>query len=668
MNPIDAGGFNALGYVLFWGLFAIALAVFSYRARQLWQYLSLGKQDARIDQVAKRVVTALVHVVGQWCGFKNVSRQDRAALGHVLIAWGFFFFVFYYFLYIIIGAGFGIYNSIQNNTFFLVYSWFMNIFAVLIIAGVIWGLIRRFIIRPARLEGEQKLEAGVALLSIGAIPTIHLFKEAAAIAGGHAPVGLGGATPPIAQLLSNIFSTTAAADAAYPYLFWAHWLIVLAIMIQFGWSSHLHMLTAPLNLILRSTKPKGALEPIDIENSETFGVNKITEFTRKQLLDCFACISCGRCQDACPAYASEKPLNPKELIQDLNRHLRRVAPGMLKGEEDTTSLIGEVIEEETVWSCTTCRACMEVCPVANEHMPKIVELRRNMVLEQGQMPETIMGALRSVEQRGHPWRGTVSTRTDWMEGLDIKMAADGDFDVLFFVGCTNALDDRCQKIAIDTARLLTSAGVNFAVLGEEESCCGDVARRTGNEYLFQMQAMRNIETLKKYDVKKIVTTCPHCLNTLKYEYPQFEGDFEVVHHTEMIADLIESGRLTPASSSGRSITYHDPCYLGRYSDIYDEPRQVLESVAQSEYIEIDEHRKKRSSFCCGGGGGRCWMEEEVKISHLRMDDAIKSGADILAVACPLCMIMFEDAVKAKNADESLRVMDVAEIIAGSAGS
>jgi Fe-S oxidoreductase len=340
-----------------------------------------------------------------------------------------------------------------------------------------------------------------------------------------------------------------------------------------------------------------------------------------------------------------------------------VAPGILKGEEDSVSLVGQVIQEETIWSCTTCRACMEVCPVANEHMPKLIEFRRNLVLEQGQMPETIMGALKSVEQRGHPWRGTVATRTDWTDGLDIKQASDGDFDVLFWVGCTNALDDRCQKIAISTAKLLTSAGVNFATLGEEESCCGDVARRTGNEYLFQMQAMRNIETLKKYDVKKIVTTCPHCLNVFKYEYPQFDGEFTVIHHTEIIADLINSGKLTPPSSNGKSITYHDPCYLGRYSDIYDEPRQILASIPGSEYTEIDRHLKKRNSFCCGGGGGRCWMEEEVKISHLRMDDAIKSGADILAVACPLCMIMFEDAAKAKGVSENLKVMDIAEIVA-----
>jgi len=662
MNPIN--GLNTLGYVLFWGLFAIAIVVSSYRMRQLMQYLSIGKKDEKLTHLVKRVAFALFHVVGQWCGFKNVSRKDRAALGHVLIVWGFFLFVLYYLLFIIIGAGFNRYNEMQDNQFFLVYSWLMNIFAVLIIIGIVWAIIRRFLIKPARLKGEPTLEPLIALVIIGAIPVIHLLKEAAAIAGAHAPAGMGAAAPPVALALSNIFSSAASANAAYPYFFWAHWIIVLIIMIQFGWSSHLHMLMAPINLLLRSQEPKGALKPIDIENSETFGVNKITDFTCKQLIDCFACISCGRCQDACPAYASEKPLNPKDLIQDLNKHLRKVAPDILKGEEDTTNLIGDVIEEDTIWSCTTCRSCMEVCPVANEHMPKLIEFRRNLVLEQGQMPETIMGALKSMEQRGHPWRGTVATRTDWMDGLDIKQASDGDFDILFWVGCTSALDDRCQKIVIYTAKLLTRAGIKFAVLGEEESCCGDVARRVGNEYLFQMQAMRNIETLKKYNVKKIVTTCPHCLSTLKDEYPQFEGEFEVIHHTEIIADLIGNGKLIPPSSDGKSITYHDPCYLGRYSDIYDEPRQILTSVASGAYTEIDDHRIKRSSFCCGGGGGRCWMEEEVKISHLRMDDAIKSGADILAVACPLCMIMFEDAVKAKGADESLKVMDIAEIVAG----
>jgi len=661
MNPII--GFNTIGYVLFWGLFAIALAVFALRVRTLRRYLYLGKSDEKFTHIVPRVLSALAYVVGQKCSLKNVSRNDKAGIGHVFIVWGFFLFVLYYLFFIVLSFGVGL-HALEHTSFFYYYVWFMDFAALFVFAGALWAIVRRYIVKPARLKGESDRDAFIILITILIHPLTHLFKTATAIAYGNPPANLGyGSTPVITTALSKLF-TASSAHTAHAFFFWAHWIVVLFVLAYIAYSRYLHVIAASINLVLKSREPKGALKPIDIENSETFGVNKITDFTRKQLLDCFACVSCGRCQDACPAYASEKPLNPKELIQDLNKHLRKIAPGMLKNEEDSTSLIGEVIEEETIWSCTTCRSCMEVCPVANEHMPKLIEFRRNLVLEQGKMPETIMGALKSVEQRGHPWRGTLATRTDWTEGMDIKQASDGQFDVLFWVGCTNALDDRCRKIAIDTAKLMQNAGINFAILGEEESCCGDVARRSGNEYLFQMQAMRNIETLKKYDVKKVVTSCPHCLNTLKYEYPQFDGNFEVIHHTEHIAELIANGKLTASPKDGISITYHDPCYLGRYSDIYDEPRQILTSMAAVGYTEIDDHRKKRSSFCCGGGGGRCWMEEEVKISHLRIDDAIKSRADILAVACPLCMIMFEDAAKAKGVDETLKVMDIAEIVAG----
>ncbi|MCX6013394.1 MAG: (Fe-S)-binding protein, partial [Chloroflexi bacterium] len=526
--------------------------------------------------------------------------------------------------------------------------------------GCLWGLVRRFVIKPARLKNEQTTEDLIALLSILAIPILHLFKEATAIAAGHPPGGLG-TSPAIAQALSNIFTTH--AEGFYIGFFWAHWGIVLLILIQFGYSKHLHMLAAPANLLLRSNEPKGALKPIDIEKAESFGVAKITDFTRKHLLDGFACVSCGRCQDACPAYATEKPLNPKELIQNMKKELMEIAPKLLKGTGEAGSVLEKMVTEEILWSCTTCRNCMEICPVANEHMTKIIDMRRNLVLDKGQMPETVMGALRSMETRGHPWRGTIFSKTDWASDLKLKQMAEvQETDILFWVGCTSALDERCQKIAKSTAKILTTAGINFAILGEEESCCGDMARRVGNEYLYQMQAMKNIETLKKYKFSKILTTCPHCFNTLKYEYPQFSGNFEVVHHSQYILGLINDGKLKLATPLDKTVTYHDPCYLGRYSNIYQEPRTLISSIPGAKLVEIGD-RKKRNSFCCGGGGGRSWMEEpNPKISHMRMDDAIKTKADYLAIACPLCAIMFEDAVKAKGA-ENLKVQDIAEIVA-----
>jgi Fe-S oxidoreductase len=327
-------------------------------------------------------------------------------------------------------------------------------------------------------------------------------------------------------------------------------------------------------------------------------------------------------------------------------------------------MIGEVITEDEIWACTTCRACQEQCPVFIEPINKIIEMRRNLVLEQTQFPETAMGALRSMEQRGHPWRGTMASRTDWAEGMDIKLLSDdSNVDVLFWVGCTAALEERNMKVAKAVAKVLQAAGVNFGILGTEESCCGEPARRIGNEYLFQMLAQQNIEILKGYGVTRIVTACPHGYNTIKNEYPQFGGHFEVWHHTEFIADLLKQGKLTLARSLDKKTTYHDSCYLGRYNDIYEAPREILQRVTGTAPVEM-EHRKSKA-FCCGGGGGRMWMEEQIgkRMNQMRAEEAIKANAEVLASACPFCIQMFEDGIKSLEVEASLKTMDLAEIIA-----
>lgn len=664
MSPVSELG--AGGFVLFWGLFAIAVGLFSHRVYRLGRYLFLGRGAGGFGHLAKRTLIAIVHVVGQWCQFKNLSLRDRASVGHVFMAWGFLLFVIYYLLFIIIGAGFGISDAMEGNIFFAYYSWIMDIAAPFVIIGASWGIIRRYIIKPSRLKGEQTLEAMVILGTVLIHPITHLFKIATGIALAHPPVGLGISTPPISTGLSHLFTGAGSVEIWYSFWFWIHWGFVLFVLVYIGYSRYLHMVAAPFNVLLRSSPeklPKGALSPIDLEAAETFGVSKITDFTWKQLLDLYSCVVCGRCQDSCPAYASGKPLNPKDLIQRLKKHLLETGPKLLKGENEASPIVGEVISEEAIWACTTCRSCMEVCPVANEHVDKIIEFRRNLVLEQAQMPEPAMAALRSIETRGHPWRGTTFTRTDWTSGLEVKkLSQDSDVDVVYWVGCTAAFDDLCQKVAIAVAKILTLAGVNFGILGNEESCCGDPARRMGNEYLFQLQAQHNIEILKQYNVKKIITACPHCFNTLKNEYPQFGGNFEVVHHTQFISDLLLESKLKPTMSIMKKATYHDPCYLGRYNAIYEEPRKIFASIPELKFTEME--RGKKNSFCCGGGGGRSWMEEAgIKISHLRTDDAIRTEAEILVVACPFCMIMFKDAVKAKEVDETLEVIDIAQLVA-----
>ncbi len=660
MSPVSELG--TAGFAIFWGLFALAVGLFSYRIYQLLRYLFLGRREGGFGHIVKRTLTAIVHLVGQWWQFKNFSLRDRATLGHVFMVWGFLLFAIYYLLFIIIGTGFGISEIMEGNLFFAYYSWIIDIVAPFIIVGAIWAIIRRYVIKPPRLKGEQTLGAMLILITVLIHPITHLFKTATAITLAHPPAGLGISSPPISLWLSQLYTDASSVAMWHNFWFWLHWGFVLFVMGIIGYTRYLHMVAAPFNIFFRSTSPKGALSPINLEATETFGASKITDFTWKQLLDLYSCVICGRCQEACPAYASGKPLNPEELIQELKKHLLEIGPGLLKGKNETNSIIENVIPEDVIWSCTTCRSCMEICPVANEQMNKIIEFRRNLVLEQAQAPETVMAALKSIETRGHPWRGTTSTRTDWAEGLGVKLLPeDTEVDILYWVGCTTALDDRCQKIAIAMARILNEAGVKFAILGNEESCCGDPARRTGNEYLFQLQAQRNIETLKRYNVRKIVTACPHCFNTLKNEYPQFGGDFEVLHHTQFITQLLREGKLKPVTNVSKNVTYHDPCYLGRYNDIYEEPRKILASIPMLKLTEMD--RTKKNSFCCGGGGGRSWMEEpDTKISHLRTDDTIKTKAEILALACPFCMIMFEDAVKAKEVEETLKVMDIAELL------
>ncbi len=666
MSPVGLSYGVIPGYVIFWVIFAVAVGLFWRRIYQLWRYLSLGQKEGGFGHLARRLLSTVVSILGQWCQLKNLTTKNRASLGHVFMAWGFFIFIPFYLLFIIIGGGFGLSETMENTRFFFYYAWVMDIAAPFIVLGALWGIIRRYIIRPPRLEGEQTIEAMVILVTVLIHPMTHLFKEATAIALGHFPVGLGTNLPPISSSLSNLFNgaSTSSIEAANVAFFWAHWSIVLFVLVFIAYSRYLHIIASIFNILLQSPPPKGALRPIDLEATETFGVAKVTDFSRKQLLDLYSCVIYGQCQEVCPATASGKELNPKRLIDNLKNHLLEEGPGLLKGKEaPDKALIGEVITEEIIWACTTCRACQQVCPVAVEHVDKIIDMRRNLVMEQAQVPETAEGALRSIEDRGHPWRGTTLSRTDWAEGLDIKvLAEDKDVDILFWVGCSYALEERSTKISQALAKLLKTAGVNFGILGMEESCCGEPARRLGNEYLFQMQAEKNIEILNNYGVKRLVTACPHGYNTLKNEYPQFGGNFEVIHHTELIIQLLKEGKLKVKGLS-ELVTYHDACYLGRYNDIYQPPRQIIKNIPDIKMVEMERHRD--NSFCCGGGGGHMWLEEQSgrRINELRTEQAMETGAQTVVTACSFCLQMFDDGIKAKAAEEKLKVMDIAELVA-----
>ncbi|HEX3230849.1 MAG TPA: (Fe-S)-binding protein, partial [Pyrinomonadaceae bacterium] len=422
----------------------------------------------------------------------------------------------------------------------------------------------------------------------------------------------------------------------------------------------MHVLTAPLNIYTANLETLGAsLKHIDFDKTESFGVNSLNAFTWKDLLDLDACTECGRCTDVCPANAVGKELSPRDIILQLRGLMHD------QSRDSQTKIIGSVpaTSPNALWQCTTCAACMEACPVFIEQMPKIVDMRRYLVMEEAEFPDSMQQAIMSLEKRGHPFSGTSATRLDWAEGLGLNQISETkDAEVLLWVGCGGALVERNQKVTRATAQLLTQAGVKFAIMGREEKCSGDPARRIGNEFLFETLAKENVENLNRYEVKKVITACPHCFNTFKHEYPQYGGMFEVYHHSEYLARLVDQGKLKPLSQSTGKVTFHDPCYLGRQNGVYDAPRQLVQISTSGKAVEMGRSRAK--SFCCGGGGGMSFVDEPAtqRVNQERAREAIETGADVLAVGCPFCMTMMEDGINARKGERDIRVMDVAELL------
>lgn len=663
---------SPLFFTIFWLLFAIAFGLFVYRGYQLFSWARLGRYENRFDHLGKRLMLMIGRVFPQICSLRSVSRKDIAGIGHALIFWGFLAFLLNYLIYIFIGEGLGLSETIKNTTFSRYFLLIVDIAGVLVASAIIWAAIRRYIIRPERLEPTP--EAAIILVLIFSLMLAHFCME-----GFHINATGDTLAPwtPAGLAFANFFNWLGLGKGLQEILhgvtWWIHYLIIIGFLVFILYSKHLHIILAPINIFFSSLNPKGALVPIDLEKAETYGVSRIEQFTWKQLLDLYACTQCGRCQVNCPAYLTGKPLNPKQVILDLKEYLLEQGQSLLQvraavADPPERDLIRDVITEDVLWACTTCRACQEQCPALIEHIDKIVDMRRSLVLEQARIPETAETILRCIETRGHTCRGTTFSRTQWTTGLGIKhLSEDSQVDLLYWVGCAAALEDRNIKVAVAMAKILQTAGINFGILGSEETCCGEPARRMGNEYLFQLQAQKNIEILKGYNVKRIVTSCPHCFNTIKKEYPQFGGEFEVIHHSQLISQLLGEGKIKPAAALDKKITYHDSCYLGRYNDIYEPPRQIVKAISKRRPLEME--RNRRNGFCCGGGGGRFWMEERIgkRISEERTEEVIKTGAEIIATACPYCLQMFEDAIKAKEAQESLKALDIAELMGGALG-
>ncbi len=635
-----------------------------YRRYKLWR---MGKPHDCSKDICKRIGVFIRTTVADVLFHRRFLRDPYPGIMHLIIFWGFIILL--------------LASAVDAVTYYsglhirgVPYLWFsliVDIGGILALIGIIMAACRRYIWKPQRLNTILDDDIGLALIAAILITgyMVEGLRQAATEINTHPDWAV---WSPGGLVFAKAFAGMSQGSLLFwhRFLWWLHSALTIGAILYVAlvFSKLQHVIVSPLNIFFRSLGPMGVPAPIDIEKAETepLGVGNIKDFTWKQLLDLDACTNCGRCQDACPAWATGKPLSPRKVVQDLKVHMLKAGNNPVDQPDSPPTLIGEAPSEAEIWACTTCGACQEACPVYVEHIVKIIDLRRNLVLAQNQMPETAQLMLRNMQSRGHPWAGIQSLRLrgDWTSGLELKILAEGDnANTLFWVGCTGALAERNVAATLSMTRVLKAAGVDFAVLGEAETCCGDPARRAGYEFQFQIMAEQNIEIFKSYNIKEIITSCPHCYNTIKNEYSKYGGDFKVVHYTQFIADLIRQGKLKLTNELDSKLTYHDPCYLGRYNGVYQEPRRILQAIPRTKLEEME--RSRSTGFCCGGGGGHMWIEEQpgtTKINQMRLEDALKTGAKTVVTACPYCLQMFEESIEHKGIKDSLKAMDLVELV------
>ncbi len=647
-------------------IFALAISIFLFNARRLYTYLKIGKPEDRFDNPTERLRRVLTIAFGQ----KKLLREFVAGWMHFFIFWG-FVILLTAILDAILEGLFNVNLSIIGGLYRYI-AFFQDLMGLLVILSIIIALYRRYIQKPRRLQVERtsKIDATVILLLIFFIMLTMFGTYATQINLGNAEhYDLRFVSIRFASLLDGLGWD--AQGLLHSIFWWAHILLVLGFLNYLPFSKHLHIITSIPNVYFSSLKPRGRLNPIsfeNIENVEKFGALDVDDLTWKQIFDGYTCTECGRCTSACPANITGKPLSPREIIINIRKRTFEKAPILLNlkpKNEDTLgkTLLFNYVTEDELWACTTCMACVQECPVMIEHVQTIVDMRRYLVLTESKFPSELSITFRNLENNFTPWAFSHSTRGDWAQGLDIKtLSEDSNVEYLLWVGCAGSFDARYKKVAISVAKLLKIAGVSFGILGNEEKCTGDPARRAGNEYLAQMLIQENIQTFSKYNVKKIITICPHCFNTLKNEYPDFGGNYEVYHHVQFLEKLLIEGRLKISKKLDAKITYHDSCYLGRYNDIYDAPRDILGSINGVKLLEM--RRTKDRGLCCGAGGARMFMEEKIgkRINIERTEEALSLNPDTIASACPFCMTMLTDGVKAKEVGDKVQVKDIAEIL------
>ncbi len=639
-------------------LLAVAIFIlgFSKRAR-LW---AIGRKENRSAKMGLRIKSFLVEGIVH----TRILQDAYPGLLHLCLFVG---FLFPFFIIVIVQFVFTLPPLLSR-----ILSLALDLIALAALASLVLFVYRRYVQRPSRLDSRAEDLIPLILLLLIILTGLTVEALRLSVIGKDAQ-----AWAPLGKALAGLITATGLDVKSKGLLamifFRIHFFLELGTIAFLPHTKLFHILSSPLNMVFRSLEPKGALSPVNFEDEkmESFGVAKIEEFTWKQLLDLDACTRCGRCQEHCPAYITQKPLSPKKVIVDLRDHLHARTAKILKARaegkepDEIPPLVGHVIDKDVLWACTTCRSCMEHCPVYVEHVGKLIDMRRYEVLMESKFPEELTTAFKGLERNSNPWGMGFETRADWIKELNVPVLAqieEKEIDFLLFVGCIRSFDDRNKKVSKAMAQILSHLKVRFAILGMEEGCCGDPARRVGNEYLYQTLAQKNIETFKRYGIKKILTTCPHCYNTLKNEYPQLGFRCEIIHHSQFLEENIRNGRLKLERALAKRITFHDPCYLGRYSGLYEPPRQVLKSIPSLTIKEMKRSRK--DSLCCGGGGGWMWMEEKIgkRMNIQRLEDALTTHPEGIATACPFCVTMFEDAVKNKNLEEQVKIWDIAELV------
>jgi len=636
------------GRTVFGLLVLLAIAVFVYSMSRRIRVLLAGRPDNRFTRIGERILRTLEYAFAQ----KRMFRDFYAGFFHILIFGGFLVLTVRTIALVVEGLipHFVLLRGVPGNAYTLV----KDVFEVLTLLGVALAVFRRAFARPKRLD--LTWDAWLILFLIAFLMVTDLVAESArtALAPGHATIWA-----PVVGALAGMMAGAAPAtlQAIYEWSWWLH----LGDLLFFGnylpYSKHFHIIVSIPNIFFMNLEPMGRLATVDLENTERFGASRVEDLTWKQMLDGYTCTECGRCRVVCPTALTGKPLDPKIFIGNVRDAVYEATPGVLaessgrgngaSGSSARQDLIGGWISEDTIWACTMCGFCTTACPVfIIPAVDKIAEMRRYLVLDKAEFPKEVQNAFRGMETNGNPWNISAATRADWAKDLPVATmgeAGDKEIEVLFWVGCAGSYEDRAKRVSKALVEILDAAGVSFAILGNEETCTGDSARRMGNEYLFQMLAQQNVETLNGYKVRKIVTNCPHCMNCLKNEYGDFGGQYEVVHGSQLVSELIRAGRVKMGTEIPESITFHDPCYLGRYNGAYDAPRDILRAIPGLRLTEMPRSREK--GLCCGAGGGRMWMEEKLgtRINQERMREIADTGASSVGVSCPFCMVMIGNA-------------------------